>query len=411
MAAGLQYRDFITVGVLLRRGRDGLTRMHDNWIYVQEPDVRVGRLQIFNNWSPYLVADPETVWVGMEYFASEGDELWSRSDAELAQIAVAELGTLGLATAGEVLDTTVLRAPKAYPAYFGTYDQLATVREYLDAIDNLFVIGRNGMHRYNNQDHSMLTAMVAVANIADGRVSKDNIWSVNVEQEYHETASSASAEAAPDRSPSRCRRFRARVDTPVAWTAAVSALAVIYIAFVVPLGRAPDEAEHAFRAFQIASGGLLSEVIRCATHPRALPCTVHYPGPYVPGRRVGGTVPAGLYDVLEALGGLTRKVTVPPFDPHAYARGLVRDARRSAGVRALREHRALLTRQLRPGSARAPGRAGALSVGRRPHCSRRGSRAGSSGPRSAPRRSRSRHAGAGSSRSRCSCRPRSRRDP
>jgi protoporphyrinogen oxidase len=198
VAAGLQYRDFITVGVLLRRGARGLTRMHDNWIYVQEPDVRVGRLQIFNNWSPYLVADADTVWVGMEYFASEGDELWSRSDGELAQVAVAELGALELATPDEILDTTVLRAPKAYPAYFGTYDQLALVQQYLDGIGNLFVIGRNGMHRYNNQDHSMLTAMVAVQNIADGRVSKDNIWSVNVEQEYHETTSSASAEAAPD---------------------------------------------------------------------------------------------------------------------------------------------------------------------------------------------------------------------
>jgi protoporphyrinogen oxidase len=198
VAAGLQYRDFITVGVLLRRGGRGLTRMRDNWIYVQEPDVRVGRLQIFNNWSPYLVADPDTVWVGMEYFASEGDELWARPDEEIAELAIAELDELELAVRDEVLDTTVLRAPKAYPAYFGTYERLALVREHLDAIRNLFVIGRNGMHRYNNQDHSMLTAMVAVQNIADGSASKDNIWNVNVEQEYHETSPAAGDAASRD---------------------------------------------------------------------------------------------------------------------------------------------------------------------------------------------------------------------
>ena len=187
VAAGLEYRDFITVGVLLRSLKGGLANMPDNWIYVQESDVKVGRLQIFNNWSPYLVSDPDTVWVGMEYFANEGDELWSRSDEEFAAFAVQELCSLGFAERDDVLDHVVLHVPKAYPAYFGTYDRFATVREYVDRFANLFLLGRNGMHRYNNQDHSMLTAMVAVENIAAKIDTKENIWSVNVEQEYHET--------------------------------------------------------------------------------------------------------------------------------------------------------------------------------------------------------------------------------
>jgi len=198
VAAGLLYRDFITVGVLLRRdGRGGLESMPDNWIYVQEPDVRVGRLQIFNNWSPYLVADPGTVWIGMEYFATEDDELWNRPDDALKAFALEELHRLELVAPGDVLDATVLRVPKAYPAYFGTYDRFAEIRAYLDTIPNLFAIGRNGMHRYNNQDHSMLTAMVAVENIAAGTDRKDNIWSVNVEQEYHETKSAGDSDQEP----------------------------------------------------------------------------------------------------------------------------------------------------------------------------------------------------------------------
>ncbi|HUB75795.1 MAG TPA: hypothetical protein VL977_02000, partial [Solirubrobacteraceae bacterium] len=186
IAAGLVYRDFITVGVLLRAGGP-LAAMSDNWIYVQEPDVKVGRLQIFNNWSPYLVADPETVWIGMEYFANEGDALWALPDDDFADFAIAELVALGLADRDAVLDRVVLHVPKAYPAYFGTYERFEILREFLDRFANLFLIGRNGMHRYNNQDHSMLTAIVAVENIAAGIQTKDNIWSVNVEQEYHES--------------------------------------------------------------------------------------------------------------------------------------------------------------------------------------------------------------------------------
>jgi protoporphyrinogen oxidase len=198
LAAGLQYRDFITVGVLLRRdAHGGLEQMPDNWIYVQEPDVRVGRLQIFNNWSPYLVADADTVWIGMEYFATEDDELWNRPDDALAAFAIDELCKLRLVEPGDVLDATVLRVPKAYPAYFGTYERFAEIRAFVDTIPNLFLIGRNGMHRYNNQDHSMLTAMVAVENIAAGVDCKDNIWSVNVEQEYHETKSADASDEEP----------------------------------------------------------------------------------------------------------------------------------------------------------------------------------------------------------------------
>jgi protoporphyrinogen oxidase len=189
VAAGLSYRDFITVGVLLRAPGGRLAGMKDNWIYVQEPDVKVGRLQIFNNWSPYMVGDPETVWVGMEYFANEGDAMWSMPAEEFAGFAIDELVSLGLVGRDDVLDHRVIHVPKAYPAYFGTYDRFAELREYVDRFANLFLVGRNGMHRYNNQDHSMLTAMVAVENIAAGVSTKDNIWSVNVEQEYHETKS------------------------------------------------------------------------------------------------------------------------------------------------------------------------------------------------------------------------------
>lgn len=194
VAAGLQYRDFITVGLLLKRLRIKNTTsiktlddlVPDNWIYIQEREVKLGRLQIFNNWSPYLVKDPGTVWIGLEYFCSEGDELWSMPDSELIRFAIAELAALEIIDPEEVLDATSLRMPKAYPAYFGSYDKFDVIREYTDALENLFLIGRNGMHRYNNADHSMLTAMAAVENIICGRKDKSNIWSVNAEEEYHE---------------------------------------------------------------------------------------------------------------------------------------------------------------------------------------------------------------------------------
>jgi len=187
VAEGLVYRNFITVGLLLRRlGLGGEERLTDNWIYIQEPDVQVGRLQIFNNWSPYMVRDPRTVWVGLEYFCSDGDALWSRPDAEICALAARELQTIADIEADDVLDGVVVRAPKAYPAYYGTYDRFGLIRGWADRFENLFLLGRNGMHRYNNQDHSMLAAMVAVDNLAAGVTAKDAVWAVNTEQDYHE---------------------------------------------------------------------------------------------------------------------------------------------------------------------------------------------------------------------------------
>ncbi len=184
IAAGLEYRDFITVGLLYRRlAREPLP---DNWIYVQEPGVKVGRLQVFNNWSPWLVRDPETVWIGLEYFCREGDELWRMEDKDLQRLGVAEMQQLNLAAPTEHLDGIVIRMPKAYPGYYGSYARFGELREYLDAIPNLFLVGRNGMHRYNNQDHSMLSAKKAVEAILAGSADKSAIWAVNIDDEYHE---------------------------------------------------------------------------------------------------------------------------------------------------------------------------------------------------------------------------------
>ncbi|MBS3909478.1 MAG: NAD(P)/FAD-dependent oxidoreductase [Actinobacteria bacterium] len=191
VAGGLLYRDFITVGLLLNKLKIGNETefktinniVPDNWIYIQERDVKLGRLQIFNNWSPYMVADPNTVWIGLEYFCNEGDDLWSQTDDEFAEFAIAELGKIDIIEEHDVLDRTVIRIPKTYPAYFGSYDRFGIIQDFTDSVTNLFLIGRNGMHRYNNADHSMLTAMVAVENLIDGVVSKDNIWAVNTEDD------------------------------------------------------------------------------------------------------------------------------------------------------------------------------------------------------------------------------------
>lgn len=203
VSEGLVYRDFLTVGLLLNRlrvkndSKEGERLLKDNWIYIQERDVHVGRLQIFNNWSPYLVADPETVWVGLEYFCNVGDELWEMSETDLKQLAVEELSRIEIIDEADVRDATVIRCPKAYPAYFGSYDQFDVIREYLDQFENLFLIGRNGMHRYNNQDHSMLTAMVMVDNVLAGRTDKENIWAVNTESTYHEAKDSRESATTP----------------------------------------------------------------------------------------------------------------------------------------------------------------------------------------------------------------------
>ena len=195
IAAALPYRDFMTAGLLVRRmsaGRQGARSgpangmPPDNWIYIQEPDVRIGRLQVFNNWSPALVADPATIWLGLEYFCRAGDDLWSMSDAAFLDFAAAELEKIGLVSRRDVLDGTVVRVPKAYPAYFGEYRQFGVLREYLDRFVNLYPVGRNGMHRYNNQDHSMLAANSAVDAILAGGAGKPAIWTINAEEEYHE---------------------------------------------------------------------------------------------------------------------------------------------------------------------------------------------------------------------------------
>jgi protoporphyrinogen oxidase len=186
---GLQYRDFITVGLLVDqltvREADG-GPLKDNWIYIQEPDVLVGRLQIFNNWSPYMVADPTKTWIGLEYFCYQTDALWKMADEDLKKFAIAEVEKIGILRASDVSDAHVVRVPKTYPAYFGTYDRFHIIREFLDRFHNLYLVGRNGMHKYNNQDHSMLTAMTAVDNIIAGVRDKDNVWSINTEMEYHE---------------------------------------------------------------------------------------------------------------------------------------------------------------------------------------------------------------------------------
>lgn len=190
---GLVYRDFMTVGLLLDTialqepdGQGGTRMVRDNWIYIQEPDVKVGRLQIFNNWSPYMVADPDTAWIGLEYFCDEGDELWSMDDDAMVELAKDELHRIDIIDREKVRGATVIRMPKTYPAYFGTYDRFDEIRGFLDPFENLFLVGRNGMHKYNNQDHSMLTAMLAVENIVAGRTDKSNLWDVNTEEEYHE---------------------------------------------------------------------------------------------------------------------------------------------------------------------------------------------------------------------------------
>ncbi|HEY7944635.1 MAG TPA: NAD(P)/FAD-dependent oxidoreductase [Casimicrobiaceae bacterium] len=194
VASELPYRDFVTVGLLVTRmtsrswaaaGSDAAFPP-DNWIYIQEPDVRAGRLQIFNNWSPAMVTDPALIALGVEYFCNRDDDLWSLSDAELRALAIRELQQIDLIDGKDVVKAVVVRVPKAYPAYFGAYAEFGVIRAHVDTIANLFLVGRNGMHRYNNQDHSMLTAKAAVDNIASGRTDKQNTWEINVDDEYHE---------------------------------------------------------------------------------------------------------------------------------------------------------------------------------------------------------------------------------
>lgn len=194
-AKGLMYRDFRTAGLLVSKMKiKNETKIKtinnivpDTWIYIQEDEVKLGRLQIFNNWSPYLVKDPlNTVWIGLEYFCFEGDEIWNMSEKDFTAMAAKELEQIGIIERADILDSCSVKVPKAYPAYFGTYDRFDEIRKFTDSFENLFLLGRNGTHRYNNMDHSMLTAMTAVDNIIEGIKTKDNIWNVNAEKEYHE---------------------------------------------------------------------------------------------------------------------------------------------------------------------------------------------------------------------------------
>ena len=196
IASKLPYRDFMTVGILANRLKlKNNTKLKtvgdivpDTWIYVQERDVKLGRIQIFNNWSPYLVKDFEhKVWIGLEYFCEEGDKYWQMTDEEFIQFAKNELIKLGIVEEKDIVDAVRYKIKKAYPAYFGTYKDFEQVREYLDAFENLYCIGRNGQHRYNNMDHSMATAFRAVHHIITGEKSKDSIWAVNTEKAYHES--------------------------------------------------------------------------------------------------------------------------------------------------------------------------------------------------------------------------------
>lgn len=188
VAEGLRYRDFILVGLLLKdikiKNNTGVKTVNnilpDNWIYVQERDIHIGRIQIYNNWSPYMVKEMNTVLLGLEYFCNEGDLFWSKTDKEIIRHGVAEIDKMGLADRDSVLDGTVIRITKTYPAYFGSYGKFDIIKDFTDGFENLFLVGRNGMHRYNNLDHSMLTAMAAVDNIKNGRRTKENIWNINV---------------------------------------------------------------------------------------------------------------------------------------------------------------------------------------------------------------------------------------
>jgi protoporphyrinogen oxidase len=190
VASSLEYRDFIIVGLLLDKlklqGSKGQP-IDDNWLYIQDKGVHVGRVQLFHNWSPEMTAVPGQCWIGAEFFCKAGDELWSQEDEALIRLAARELEVIGLLNASEVKDGTVVRMPKAYPSYVGSYQDFDLVKDYFDTIDNLYLIGRNGTHKYNNQDHSMLTALEAANAILHNIADKESIWAVNTEKVYHET--------------------------------------------------------------------------------------------------------------------------------------------------------------------------------------------------------------------------------
>lgn len=207
IASNLPYRDFITVGLLVPRLKiKNMTKLEtiagripDTWIYVQEREVKLGRIQVFNNWSPYMVGDFEnTMWIGLEYFCNEGDAMWEMDDNSFIDFAKKELESIGIIDAEEVMDAVRIKVKKAYPSYFGTYYELDKVKEFLDSIPNLYCVGRNGQHRYNNMDHSMLTAMEAADAILAGNTDKSAIWAVNTDTDYHETTSKSDVTASQE---------------------------------------------------------------------------------------------------------------------------------------------------------------------------------------------------------------------
>jgi protoporphyrinogen oxidase len=183
IASGLEYRDFITVGMLLKNFDKS---MKDNWIYMHDPSVQFARIQIFNNWSEKMVANPSHTWVGLEYIVNKDDTMWHKPDAVLAADSRADLEKIGFIKAVDCIDSHVVRVEKAYPVYAGSYAHFGKVREYVNSIPNLILIGRNGMHRYNNQDHSMLTALTAVDMIVDGNMDHSKLWAINTDDEYQE---------------------------------------------------------------------------------------------------------------------------------------------------------------------------------------------------------------------------------
>lgn len=196
IAQNLPYRDFITVGLLVdklkiknkTKIKTYQERVPDTWIYIQERDVKIGRLQIFNNWSPYMVADYENkMWIGLEYFCTEGDEMWNMPKEDFIKMAIDELEKIDIIDSKDVCESVEIKVKKAYPSYFGSYYQLNKVIDFLSGIENLYCIGRNGQHRYNNMDHSMLTAMEAVNSVIGKNTDKSSVWNVNTEEEYHET--------------------------------------------------------------------------------------------------------------------------------------------------------------------------------------------------------------------------------
>lgn len=195
-AADLPFRDFVTVGLLLNKlnlkNETKLKTLNnivpDCWIYVQDTGVKLGRIQIFNNWSPYMVEEPDKyVWIGLEYFCKEGDDFWNMFDEECIELAINELVKMDVINKEDVIDSHRERIQKAYPAYFDGYDHMDDIIEYLNTFDNLYCIGRNGQHRYNNMDHSMVTSFEAVNNIVNDIHDKTNVWNVNTDKEYHET--------------------------------------------------------------------------------------------------------------------------------------------------------------------------------------------------------------------------------